>query len=165
MSAEVKQTRIYQLGFDELSKADMIDPKYPAMSVKPVSRWVKLTAKRRDAAIDDLLKILPEGMLTREGDSIIYNGENEEICHLWKGIIDESYAVLNMDNIMYRHGPMSDLLHTISNPLKSQDLFSIEEMQRYWRAGPSCELLRAISCLEKGDRMYVGTVMEAAAAN
>ena len=161
MSDNHQKNRVYQLDFEEHLVKEGLTPKQTTSFNYMYQRCEPLKGEERSRAIDDLISFFPEGALTREGENvIIYNLEAKEINRIWLERIRSIVDGMDEDNIVYSAGPVASLVNYLQNPLCTQFMFCIQDLPFCWTPHPSSDFLRALATLEKGDRIYVGTVLE-----
>lgn len=161
MSDNHQKNRVYQLDFEEYLVKEGLTPKRSASLDYLYQRCVPLKGAERSQAIDDLISFFPEGALTREGDNgIVYNLEPKELNRMWLERIRSIVDGMDEENISYCTGPTASLIRCLQNPLNTEFMFCVQELPFSWTPHPSSDFLRALSALGKGDRIYVGSVLE-----
>ena len=156
-----QKSRVYQVDFDKESLQVPLDPNVPLSDECRFHHCVPMYGKDRQEAIRDLVTLLPEGMIAlHEDDSLELTVDNSEVRGFWLDKIRVAFSELDSGNIVFSSGPAMKLVRQVNNPLDTEYRFCVQTMPVYWAAYPSSDFLRALSCLEKGQRLYVGSVLE-----
>lgn len=149
---------IYQIGTEPFAEGGTLNPEnvYEGNGIF-LSYTYGLDAEERDEAIENLVaNVLPKGMFTLNADNnLIYNGGFK----IWrKSYFDEiMFATkrLTPANVMDEYGEMQVLNGAITNPLNTASLFECGN----GIVVRSIKLMRMIEKLDKGDILYVGSVL------
>lgn len=103
--------------------------------------------------------VLPKGMFTFNADnSLTYNGGINKWRRYYLDLILTKAKAITPQNIMEYIGPKYQLEKAIFNPLGTEMLFVTESYQGGGVAERSAELMRMVSGLQKGDKIYIGAV-------
>ena len=156
-----QKSRVYQLDFEEILVKEGLVPHQTTSTLGIYVDSMPLKDEDRNKAIGDLVTLFPEGILTREGENaLVLNCSSKRLKRDWLKRIQTIVAQMDEDNVAYRSGLSATLIKCLQNPLETEYRFCIQDMPFCWTPNSSCEFLRALLNMEKGDRIYVGTVLE-----
>ena len=156
-----QKSRVYQLDFEEILVKEGLVPHQTTSTLGIYVDSMPLKDEDRSKAIDDLLTLFPEGTLTREGENaLVLNCSSKQLKRDWLKRIQTIVSQMDEDNVAYRSGLSATLIKCLQNPLETEYRFCIQDAPFCWTPSPSSEFLRALMNMDKGDRIYVGTILE-----
>lgn len=122
----------------------------------------EISEEERAESIDTLVnQILPKGMFTLVGsDELVFNGGNYEWIHKWVDAIHKKSDEVTADNVTHWIGAAYQLQKVINNPLGTDSHFYLSESTTQTFAEPSAELMRMVCKLRKGERLYIGGIID-----
>jgi len=122
----------------------------------------EISEEERVESIDTLVnQILPKGMFTLVGsDELVFNGGNYEWIHKWVDAIHKKSDEVTAENVTHWIGAAYQLQKVINNPLGTDSHFYLSESTTQTFAEPSAELMRMVCKLRKGERLYIGGIID-----
>lgn len=122
----------------------------------------EISEEERAESINTLVNhILPKGMFTLVGsDELVFNGGNYEWIHKWVDAIHKKSDEVTADNVTHWIGAAYQLQKVINNPLGTDSHFYLSESTTQTFAEPSAELMRMVCKLRKGERLYIGGIID-----
>lgn len=117
----------------------------------------KSQRKRLDEFINT---VLPEDMFDMESENVlVYNGGMDVWKEQWIRKLKHRISHTTAENC-FRYDTHSKLERTINNPLNTPILFVIPPSGSYSNLFTSYELMNVINGMEKGDKLYLGNVLD-----
>lgn len=116
---------------------------------------------RKDLIEEFVKMILPKGMFALEGENtLIYQGGFTEWRKEYVNLIKAKAEEVTPGNVMEWIGPAYALQKAIVNPLNTDVLFIMEYGKEYAYAERSRGFMDFVSRLEKGDKLYIGSILD-----
>ena len=122
----------------------------------------EISEEERAESIDTLVNnILPKGMFTLIGsDELVFNGGTPDWIHKWVDAIHKKSDEVTADNVTHWIGAAYQLQKVINNPLGTDSHFYLSESTTQTFGEPSAELMRMVCKLRKGERLYIGGIID-----
>ncbi len=99
-------------------------------------------------------------MVRDDENCLVYQLDRRQLNRVWLEQINDIISDMDEENISFKSGPTASLVKYILNSLDTEFMFSIQDLPFSWTPQPSSKFLMALAALEKGDRIYVGSVLE-----
>lgn len=149
---------IYQIGLKPFNEGETLDPENIIEGNDVYFAYAyDFDSEERLKAIEDLMNnVLPNGMFTLTADNnLVYNGG----FRIWRksyfdGIMSTA-KTLTPANVMDEYGNILTLKKKVTNPLNTDCLFVCGGIC----ADKSIKLMRIVDLLDKGDVLYIGSVL------
>ncbi len=118
--------------------------------------------KERAEAIKRLAEeILPKGMFTLNPDlTLTYNGGFKSWHKSYFDSILKATKEITPANVLEKYGKVYDMKKVIVNPLNTSSLFVTDFAHPEVSAERSIVLMRLIGCMVKGEKLYIGSVLD-----
>ena len=122
----------------------------------------EISEEERRVSIDALVnQVLPQGMFTLiNNDELVFNGGALKWVQQWVKNIHEKARDVTAKNVTDWIGAAYQLQKVVKNPLGTDSLFYLSEDNTQTYGEPSAELMRMVCKLKKGERLYVGGVID-----
>ncbi len=149
---------IYQIGTKPFTEEQLLDPDTLEVGENSLLDYAyDISAEVRAVNIRILVEtILPAGMFTIDSDNnLIYQGGFKIWRKTYFDKVKNLTNALTPANIMGNGRQLSDLKHSLDNPLNTVRLFECGDGEIKY----SISIMRLVDGLNKGDKLYVGSVL------
>lgn len=149
---------IYQIGLKPFDKGEALDSENILEGNDVYFSYAyDLDSEERHKAIEDIvINVLPKGMFTLNADkTLTYNGGFRIWRKSYFDSIMSAAKTLTPANVMDEYGNINTLNKKITNPLNTACLFVCGGIC----AEKSIKLMRIVEGLDKGDILYIGSVL------
>ena len=149
---------IYQIGLKPFNKGEALDPENILEGNDVYFSYAyDLDSEERLKAIENLvINLLPKGMFTLNANkTLTYNGGFRIWRKSYFDSIMSTAKTLTPANVMDEYGNINTLKKKVTNPLNTACLFVCGGIC----ADKSIKLMRIVEGLDKGDILYIGSVL------